>query len=146
MRKTLPCASGIREANKTKTRPENGDSIFTTGFRKLCENGLVVLHSSEKLWGWLNDGVNHELTCDIWSKFKLVPYLSTPAPRSYHLLIITDCYNLSGSLYCGWGWDFHCLWRRNLKMHIRCNSAVNFFWVVKLPRVHDAQVGKFNHE
>ena len=23
---------------------------FTTGFRKLCKSGLVVLHSSEKLW------------------------------------------------------------------------------------------------
>ena len=47
---TLPLASGIREANKTKTRPTNADSIFTTGFRKPCKNGLVVLHSRENLW------------------------------------------------------------------------------------------------
>jgi len=51
MKKTLPCASGSREAKKTKTRPENADSIFTTSFQKLRKNGLVVLHSSEKLWG-----------------------------------------------------------------------------------------------
>ena len=34
---------------------------------------------------------------------------------------------------------FHCLWRRNLKVHILCNSAIDFFWVVKLSRVPDAQ-------
>ena len=34
---------------------------------------------------------------------------------------------------------FHCLWRKNLKVHILCNSAIDFFWVVKLPRVPDAQ-------
>jgi len=34
---------------------------------------------------------------------------------------------------------FRCLWRRNLKVHILCNSAIDFFWVVKLSRVHDAQ-------
>jgi len=33
----------------------------------------------------------------------------------------------------------HCHWRRNLKVHILCNSAIDFFWVVKLPWVHNAQ-------
>ena len=66
VKKTLPCASRIREANKTKTRRKNTDSIFTTGFRKLRKDGLVVLHSSKKLCqGGSIAGVNHELSLDI---------------------------------------------------------------------------------
>ena len=39
-----------------------------------------------------NDDVNQGQSCDIRSKFKqLVLYLNMPAPRSHHLLIITDC-------------------------------------------------------
>ena len=91
MKKTLPRAFGIREANRTKTRQKNAGSIFATSFRNLRKNVLVVfLHSSEKLqWQFELEGkaASSEVSLN------LVPYLNMPAPRSHHLLIITDCYS-----------------------------------------------------
>lgn len=46
MKRTLPCASGIRETKKTKTKRKNTESIFTMTLRKLRNNLLVMLHSS----------------------------------------------------------------------------------------------------
>ena len=55
MKKTLPRAFGIREANRTKTRQKNAGSIFATSFRKLRKKILVVFYIPARN---INDDVN----------------------------------------------------------------------------------------
>ena len=43
--------------------------------------------------------------------------------------------------FCGWGWDIRLVvFGEGFWGCSRCNSAMDFFWVVKLPRLHHAQL------
>ena len=69
MKKTLPRASGIWEANRTKPRQKNVGSIFKTSFLRLRKNVLVFFFYIPAKN--CNDDVNEGQSCDIRSKFKL---------------------------------------------------------------------------